>query len=143
MKTRLMLLSVVALMSCGENTAKEEKETVQGMEIKDFDDLVDASNVSPDSLDRILIKSRKPVILYFSGYACVNARKIEEEILVYAKNNTAINERVIVKFMVDEKTPLPKNEKYFSHIAYDSVSTVGKRGIEMQQMFRRNDQPCF
>ena len=152
MKKLLVITMALFLAACKQGSKEPAAPELPSTEYgnkpfdsgsSDFDDLVDAQNISPDSLDKILMKTRQPVILYFSGYACVNARRIEEEILAFAQNHPSVAEQTIVMFMVDEKTPLPKNEKYFSHIAYDSISTMGERGIEMQKMFRRNDQPCF
>jgi hypothetical protein len=128
--------------SCGEKTANQTEAAPQH-EITSFEHLVDARNISPDSLDQILVKTRQPVILYFSGYACVNSRKIEDEILQYAQKNPAVQEQNLVVFMVDEKTPLPSEEKYFSPNLYDSITTMGERNMEIQQMFGRRDQPCF
>ena len=54
-------------------------------------------------------KLNKPVLVDFSGYGCVNCRKMEAAVLTNADiKNTIDNDYVMVTLMVDDKKPLPQ-----------------------------------
>lgn len=54
-------------------------------------------------------KYDKPVLLDFSGYGCVNCRKMEAAVWTDSEVKSKIeNDYILVTLMVDDKTPLPK-----------------------------------
>jgi thiol:disulfide interchange protein DsbD len=57
---------------------------------------------------------KKPILLDFTGYACVNCRKMED----FVWSDPAIlkiqNEVVLISLYVDDKRELPKSEQYVS-----------------------------
>ncbi len=54
-------------------------------------------------------KLHKPVLIDFSGYGCVNCRKMEAAVLTDAEiKNTIDNDFVFVTLMVDDKKELPQ-----------------------------------
>ena len=54
----------------------------------------------------------KPILLDFTGFACVNCRKMEEQIWSLPKIDSIIrNEYVLISLYVDDKKPLPENEQ--------------------------------
>lgn len=65
-----------------------------------------------DDFDEGLRLSRetgKPVLLDFSGYGCVNCRKMEAAVWTDTDvKNTIDNDYILVTLMVDEKKPLPE-----------------------------------
>ncbi len=57
-------------------------------------------------------KENKPVLLDFTGYACVNCRKMEEHVWSNSKIFDYINDDyVLISLHVDDKSELPEEEK--------------------------------
>jgi len=86
----------------------------------------------------------KPVMLDFTGYACVNCRKMEErvwpdpQILEILKNKV-----VLVSLYVDDKRDLPENEKYTSANGKE-ITTVGGKWSDFQiEKYKANAQPYY
>ena len=86
-----------------------------------------------------------PVMLDFTGWACVNCRKMEEQVwsdphvLEMLKNDF-----VLISLYVDEKTPLPKEEQYESPTTGKKVKTVGNKWSDMQiRVYKTNAQPHY
>ncbi len=89
-------------------------------------------------------KVNKPVMLDFTGYACVNCRKMEERvwsdphILEILKNKV-----VLISLYVDDKRDLPKNEMYTSTSGKE-ITTVGGKWSDFQiEKYRANAQPYY
>ncbi len=93
-------------------------------------------------------KINKPVMIDFTGYACVNCRKMEEHIWPLEKIDTYLrNEYVLISLYVDDKKDLPDNQKL-------EVTRVngGKRLLKnyghkwanfQTQFFKSNSQPYY
>lgn len=101
-----------------------------------------------NSYDLGLKKSKelnKPILLYFNGYACVNARKVEEYILSDNKTQDYINSNLIfVNLLVDDKKELEENQKYYSERLDKQIKTIGQKNIEFQiNEYQANSQPLF
>ncbi len=86
-----------------------------------------------------------PVMLDFTGWACVNCRKMEEQVwsdphvLEMLKNDF-----VLISLYVDEKTPLPKEEQYISPTTTKKVKTIGNKWSDMQiRVYETNAQPYY
>lgn len=95
-----------------------------------------------------LKKSRelnKPVLLYFNGYGCVNARIVESEILLKTEIQDFINSKLIfVSLIVDERTKLNENEVYFSETLNKEVKYTGQIKLELEmKKFNSDRQPLF
>lgn len=56
-------------------------------------------------------KVNKPLLIDFTGYACVNCRRMEEKVWVDESVEQLLNEYVIVSLYVDDKIALPENEQ--------------------------------
>lgn len=101
-----------------------------------------------NSYDLGLKKSKelnKPMLLYFNGYACVNARKVEEYILNEYEIQNYINTNLIfVNLLVDDKKELEDNQKFYSEILNKQIKTVGQKNIEFQiNKYNASSQPLF
>jgi thioredoxin-related protein len=101
-----------------------------------------------DSYSKGLKKSKetnKPILLYFTGYACVNARKMEDNILSEYEIQDYINSNLVfVSLLVDNKQPLKENEIFYSDFFKKEVKTVGLKNLEIQiTKFNSNAQPLF
>lgn len=86
----------------------------------------------------------KPIMLDFTGYACVNCRKMEnnvwsdEKILPILKNDV-----VIISLYVDDKRPLPV-DKQFVTASGDKIETIGDKWTDfMISKYKTNTQPLY
>lgn len=101
-----------------------------------------------NSYDLGLKKSKelnKPILLYFNGYACVNARKIEEYILTDNEIQDYINSNLIfVNLLVDDRKELEETQKYYSERLGKQIKTIGQKNMELQIIkYQANSQPLF
>lgn len=87
----------------------------------------------------------KPVMLDFTGWACVNCRKMEEQVWSEAPVlNRLRDDVVLISLYVDEKAKLPENEQYVSETTGKKIKTVGNRWSEFQiKNYQSNTQPYY
>ena len=87
----------------------------------------------------------KPVLLDFSGYACVNCRKMEGAVFDTPEVRTIVEEDyVLIKLMVDDKTPLPSPLRVEEYGKTVTLRTVGDRWSYLQRhKFGINSQPYY
>ena len=89
----------------------------------------------------------KPVLLDFTGWACVNCRKMEEQVWSDAEVKQILSEElVLISLYVDERTKLPASEQYETKIAgkVKKVRTVGDKWTVMQaERYKINSQPYY
>jgi len=87
----------------------------------------------------------KPVLLDFTGHACVNCRKMEEQVWSDPRVMDHLrNDVVIISLYVDEQIDLPESERYVSEITGKKIRTVGNRWSEFQaKHYQTNSQPYY
>ncbi len=87
----------------------------------------------------------KPILLDFTGWACVNCRKMEEQVWSDPRVLKLLNDEVVlISLYVDEKTELPEDEKYVSEETGKKVKTVGNKWADFQiKHFKSNAQPQY
>lgn len=87
----------------------------------------------------------KPVMLDFTGWACVNCRKMEEQVWSNPHVLEMLkNDYVLISLYVDEKTALPKDEQYVSPTTGKKVKTIGNKWSDMQiREYGTNAQPHY
>lgn len=90
-------------------------------------------------------KVNKPVLLDFTGHACVNCRKMEEKVWSDpAVLSVLKNEVVLISLYVDDKRELPKEEQYFSEITGKNIRSIGNKWSEFQiKKYQANAQPYY
>ena len=87
----------------------------------------------------------KPILLDFTGYACVNCRKMED----YVWSDPAIlkilqAEVVLISLYVDDKRELPKSEQYVSKETGKEIVSIGNKWSDFQiTKFKANAQPYY
>ncbi|CAD0004699.1 protein-disulfide reductase DsbD family protein [Flavobacterium chungangense] len=90
-------------------------------------------------------KIEKPVLLDFTGYACVNCRKMEE--LVWSNPKVLgvlINDLVLISLYVDDKKELPETEQYVSETTGKKIKTIGNKWSDLQiKTYKANAQPFY
>ena len=87
----------------------------------------------------------KPIMLDFTGYACVNCRKMEnnvwsdEVVLSILKNDL-----VLISLYVDDKRELPKSEQFISKTTGSEIETIGDKWTDfMISKYKTNTQPLY
>jgi len=94
----------------------------------------------------------KPIMIDFTGQACVNCRKIEEAIWVEETVKSILdNDYVVISLYVDEATLLPdKNQEVVDILTRDGkikkkkIKTIGNKWSTLQSLtFANNTQPLY
>ena len=93
-------------------------------------------------------KVNKPIVLDFTGYACVNCRKMEEHIWPLPNISPYFeNDYVLISLYVDDKKTLPDNQKLTVKRADGGVRTLenfGHKWAHFQtEFFQSNSQPYY
>ncbi|TYP72224.1 protein-disulfide reductase DsbD family protein [Aquimarina intermedia] len=90
----------------------------------------------------------KPMIIDFTGWACVNCRKMEEQVWSDpAVMDVLKNEYILISLYVDDRKPLPETEQFNYLKANGSlkrIKTIGDQWATFQTLnFRNNSQPFY
>ena len=87
----------------------------------------------------------KPVLLDFTGYACVNCRKMEDYVWSDKRIHSILkNEGVLISLYVDDKKELPESEKYVSKETGKKINTTGNKWSDFQlTKYKANAQPYY
>jgi thiol:disulfide interchange protein len=90
-------------------------------------------------------RTGKPLMVDFTGWACVNCRKMEENVWTDPEVFMRLKEEyVIVSLYVDDKEKLPENEQYVSDFSQKKIKTIGNKWSDMQaKHFNSNTQPYY
>lgn len=116
-----------------------EKETFHA-EFMDFDEaMAEAQSIG------------KPLLIDFTGWACVNCRKMEESVWTVEKIKKKLEEDfVLVSLYVDDKVKLPEDQQgVFEYTANGEtvkkkIKTIGNKWATFQtQVFNNNSQPYY
>ena len=77
-----------------------------------------------------MLKKGLPIMIDFTGWACVNCRKMEEQVWSDSEVKRILAEDVVlISLYVDERTPLADDEQYETTIAgkKKKVRTIGDK----------------
>ncbi|HCW64066.1 MULTISPECIES: protein-disulfide reductase DsbD family protein [Leeuwenhoekiella] len=87
----------------------------------------------------------KPVLLDFTGKACVNCRKMEERVWGEPQILGKLqNDVVLISLFVDLKEELPEAEQYVSEVTGKRIQTVGNKWSDFQiEKYQINAQPYY
>ena len=117
-----------------------EKETQGPLGLKaykDFDKGVAAAKAA-----------NKPILLDFTGWACVNCRKMEEQVWSEPEVFEVMQEDyILISLYVDDRKPLPAEEQF--HYVRPSggvkeIETIGDKWATFQTLnFKNNSQPYY
>jgi len=93
-------------------------------------------------------KENKPVLIDFTGWACVNCRKMEEKVWTKPKVEKMMrNDFILVSLYVDERTKLPAAQQlvYKAKNGNDkSIITIGEKWSAFQvDNFDATSQPQY
>ena len=90
-------------------------------------------------------KVGKPVMIDFTGHACVNCRKMEDNVWSDSKVLKILkNDVVLISLYVDDKRELPENEQIVSKITGRKIKYIGQKWSEFQTLtYKTNAQPLY
>jgi thiol:disulfide interchange protein len=90
-------------------------------------------------------KQHKPLMIDFTGWACVNCRRMEENVWVKPEiYNTLKDKYIIASLYVDEKTTLPDGEQFESPFLNGRAKTVGDKWFDLSlRHFNNAGQPFY
>lgn len=90
-------------------------------------------------------KVNKPILIDFTGHACVNCRKMEDyvwsdpQVLEILKNQV-----VLISLYVDDKRELPLSEQYTSPETGKKIKYIGQKWSDFQlKNYKANAQPYY
>lgn len=90
-------------------------------------------------------QTNKPVIIDFSGYGCVNCRKMEASVWTDPEVKRILeNDYVLITLMVDDKTKLPQTIEIQENGKTRKLKTIGDKWSYLQRSkFGANAQPFY
>ena len=108
-----------------------------GGEFEEFDDF--------DKGMRYAADNHRPVLIDFSGYGCVNCRKMEGAVFDTPVVTSTIKENfVLIKLMVDDKAKLPTPITVEENGKKIKLETIGDKWSYLQRSkFAANSQPYY
>ena len=93
-------------------------------------------------------KNNKPILLDFTGWACINCRRVEENVWTDPNIYDLINNNyVLISLYVDDRKELKDEDKI--ELSYESgkiksIETVGQRAATFQALnFKSASQPFY
>jgi len=90
-------------------------------------------------------KNNKPVMIDFSGYGCVNCRKMEAAVWTDVRVKQILeNDYVLITLMVDDKKDLPEPIEVQENGKTSKLKTIGDKWSYLQRhKFGTNSQPYY
>jgi thiol:disulfide interchange protein DsbD len=87
----------------------------------------------------------KPVVIDFSGYGCVNCRKMEATVWTHHRVKELLeNDYVLITLFVDDKTPLDEPYTVVENGKTRKIRTIGDKWSYLQRVrFGYNAQPFY
>lgn len=87
-----------------------------------------------------------PILLDFTGFGCVNCRKIEDNVWSDVAVQEKLKQYVIISLYVDDRKALPEDEWFVSSATGKEreIKTVGQKWSAFQaEHFKTNSQPLY
>jgi thiol:disulfide interchange protein len=90
-------------------------------------------------------KIGKPVMIDFTGHACVNCRKMEDNVWSDEQVQKILkDDLVLISLYVDDKRELPENEQIVSKLTDKKIKYIGQKWSEFQTLtYKTNAQPFY
>jgi len=87
----------------------------------------------------------KPVLIDFTGWSCVNCRKMEDNVWSDPKVLKRLaNDYILISLYVDDKENLPSDKQYVSETTGKKIRTTGNKWSDMQaSVYQTNSQPYY
>jgi thiol:disulfide interchange protein DsbD len=90
-------------------------------------------------------KVNKPIMLDFTGFACVNCRKMENNVWSDPKVLSILKDQIVlISLYVDDKRELPKAQQFISPTTGSEIETIGDKWTDfMISKYKTNTQPLY
>jgi len=90
-------------------------------------------------------KIHKPILIDFTGFNCVNCRKMEANVWSNPQVfNHLKNDFVLLQLVVDDKAALPANEQFVSTYSGKTITNLGGKWSDLEaSRFNSNSQPFY
>lgn len=87
----------------------------------------------------------KPVMIDFTGWSCVNCRKMEDNVWSDPRVLKKLSDDyVLISLYVDDKTSLSEGDKYTSFTTGKKIKTTGNKWSDFQSSkYKTNSQPYY
>ncbi|MEO8146526.1 MAG: cytochrome c biogenesis protein CcdA [Bacteroidia bacterium] len=87
----------------------------------------------------------KPIMIDFTGWNCVNCRRMEDNVWSQPKVLKKLREDyIIISLYVDDKKELPEKEITVSKFSGKKLKTVGNKWSDLEaSMYNKNSQPYY
>lgn len=88
---------------------------------------------------------KKPILLDFTGHACVNCRKMENNVWTDANVSKILKDEVVlISLFADDKRDLPKDQQFVSKSTGSEIITIGDKWTDfMITKYKTNTQPLY
>ena len=93
-------------------------------------------------------EQHKPILIDFTGWACVNCRKMEENVWPDEKVKALIEQNfILVSLYIDDRKPLPADDQFLftgKDGSKKAIKTIGDKFITLQsENFNNASQPLY
>ena len=153
----LFFMIISIWLSYGLISKENKLKLLSGLLPPEFYTLKTESNNCPLNLNcykdyesglKVAKQQKKPMLIDFTGWACVNCRRVEENVWSESRvYNLLSNEVVLVSLYVDDRKKLPINEQFnFEYKAgkIKKIETIGEKWSTFQNInFATNSQPYY
>jgi len=87
----------------------------------------------------------KPILIDFTGWNCVNCRKMEANVFPNPEVLRRLqNGFVVLQLVIDDKTELPAAEQFKSTLTGKNITTVGGKWLDLEEAkYNSNAQPFY
>lgn len=87
----------------------------------------------------------KPILIDFTGFNCVNCRKMEANVWSDPQVFSRLkNDFILLQLVVDDKAELPAAEQFVSDYSGKKITTLGGKWSNLEaQRFNSNSQPLY
>ena len=123
------------------STTKKYAELFKRLpKVKGVDDYYDY-----DQAVEVAKQLNKPILIDFTGWNCVNCRKMEANVLPNPEVLHRLqNNFVVVQLVIDDKTELPDSEQSISEFDGKKITTLGAKWLNLEiTKYKSNAQPFY
>lgn len=89
--------------------------------------------------------THKPILIDFTGFNCVNCRKMEANVWSDPQVFSRLkNDFILLQLVVDDKAALPLQEQFVSDYSGKKITTLGGKWSDLEaKRFNSNSQPLY
>lgn len=153
----LVIAFIIYLIPGLTNTEHANLKLLSGFPPPMFYSLYDKASECPLNLNcnkdleegiAVAKAENKPILLDFTGWACVNCRKMEEQVWSTSEVYDMLQENyIIISLYVDDKKELPESEQFQylrANGTVKNIETIGDKWGTLQTInFQNNSQPYY